>query len=304
MQNTRDILSDNPYFSVIVPFYNKEKTLDVCINSLLAQDFPKDRYEIIAVNNNSIDDSISIIKKRPSIKLVHEKIQNPYVARNAGILNSNGSIMVFTDADAEMKPDWLSNIYSSIKKNNCDILIGWYRPLRPIRLLEIHGLLISERIKKAIEQNEPSMITACAANLVIKREVFKKEGLFLNHSNSEDMYFTIRCMEKGYDIGFADTIEVKRNDIDSISIFLLKNFIYGCSNALDIKHKLPLSGKLKYMLITMKFIFKYFPLGPGLLLFTFSYLSGYILSKSKLLNPEKLSVLVYRYTDFINKKGL
>lgn len=291
-------------FSIIIPFYNKERSLEACIKSLLVQDFPKDNYEIIFVNNNSTDNSLMIISKFPSLKLVHEKQQGAYAARNKGIINSNGIFLVFTDADTEMPTNWLSNIYNSVNKNNCDILIGWYVPARPIKLLEIHSRLVTERIKKALTQKNPSMLTACAANLVVKREVFEKEGLFLNNSNSEDMYFTIRYLEKGYKVGFSDDIQVKRNDISSIGIFLVKNFIYGCSSARGIKHKLSILGKLKYVAITIKFILKYFPLGAGLLLFTLSYFTGYLLSKSRVLSPESLPDLVYGYTRFINKRGI
>ncbi|MFA5388693.1 MAG: glycosyltransferase [Candidatus Omnitrophota bacterium] len=290
-----------PYFSVIIPFYNKEACIEDCLDSILRQDFPRDDYEIICVNNNSTDNSASIVKKYPSIKLVHEKIQNAYVARNTGILNSRGSVMVFTDADTQVPHDWLGNIYFSIKKNGYDIVIGWYSPGRRIRLLEIHSLLISERIKKAIKEKNPSMLTAGANNLTIKKEIFEKEGLFLNNSNSEDMYLVIRCMIKGYNIGFQDNITIKRNDIDSISILMLKNFIYGCSNAMDIACKLSFTGKLKYVLITLKFIFRYFPTGAGLLLFTFSYFTGYILSKSGLLTPRIIAGFIHKYTLFINK---
>lgn len=295
---------EKPIFSVIVPFYNKERSLEACIKSLLAQDFPKDNYEIIFIDNNSTDKSAEIIAKFPSLKLLQEKRQNAYAARNKGIAGSSGIFAVFTDADAQAPVNWLSNIRDSLNENSYDILIGWYIPARPVKLLEIHSLLVSERIKKALAQNNPSMLTACAANLAVKKEIFEKEGLFLNNSNSEDMYFTIRCLQKGYNIGFADNIKIKRNDVDSIKIFLLKNFIYGCSNALDIKDNLSFPGKLKYIFITVKFIFKYFPLGAGLLLFTLSYFTGYFLGKSGLLKPRHLSRLVYKYTDFISKNAV
>ena len=294
----------NPYFSVIIPFYNKERSLEACIKALLSQDFPRDNYELIAVNNNSTDSSLEIIKRYPSIRLIYEEQQNPYAARNRGACHANGSVMVFTDADTEARADWLSNIYHSMEKNGYDILIGWYIPARPIRLLQIHGKLVSERIKKAIKRNAPSMLTACAANLVIKKEIFQKEGLFQNMSNSEDMYFAIRCLEKGYNVGFDENIEIKRNDVDSVSIFLLKNFIYGCSNARDIKHKLSFLEKLRYVFITIKFVFKYFPIGIGLLLFTLSYFAGYILSKLRVLNPQRISNLVHKYTIFVSEKAV
>jgi len=54
---------DYPFVSVIVPVYNGEKTIAECVKSLLSQDYPKDRYEIIIVDNNSKDQTAEIIKK-------------------------------------------------------------------------------------------------------------------------------------------------------------------------------------------------------------------------------------------------
>jgi len=85
------------------------------------------------------------------------------------------------------------------------------------------------------------------------------------------MYFTIGCFKESYRVGFDENIGIKRNGIDSIGIFLLKNFICGCSNARDIELNLFFAGKLKYIFITIKFVFKYFLVGVGLLLITFLF---------------------------------
>lgn len=292
-----------PYFSVIIPFYNKEKSIARCLNSITNQDFPISKYEVICINNNSTDNSLKIVASYPSIRLIHEKQQGAYAARNTGILNSNASILVFTDADTEVKNNWLSNIYSILNKNNYDILIGWYMPANSIKLLEIHSMLVYERIEQAIKKKNSSLITACGANLIIRKEIFNKEGLFLADSNSEDLYFIIRCLEK-YNIGFDRKITVKRNDIDSIKIALLKNLIYGFSNARDIKHKTPLSGKLLSILFTGKFILKYFPTGLALLLFPLSYLSGYLIEKLIIMDNKNFLELIHSYTKLINKKAI
>src|SRR3989338_8315260 len=98
---------ENIEFSIVVPFYNKEKSIDACIQSLLTQEYPAERYEIICVNNNSTDNSFSLVNKYPSVKLIHEKRQGAYAARNVGILQSKGAFIVFTDADAKVTDSWL-----------------------------------------------------------------------------------------------------------------------------------------------------------------------------------------------------
>jgi len=99
---------------------------------------PWDKYEIICVNNNSADNSCSIISKYPSVKLIQEKTQGAYIARNAGILASHGDFLVFSDADAVTPRNWLSNIHGAISKENFDIVIGWYLPVSAARLLKAH----------------------------------------------------------------------------------------------------------------------------------------------------------------------
>jgi glycosyltransferase involved in cell wall biosynthesis len=261
-------------FSIIVPFYNKERTIESCIQGLLAQEYPKDQYEVIFVNNNSSDSSCQIIAKYPSLKLIQEKRQGAYIARNAGILSSSGSYLIFSDADALAPKDWLSNIHSAIRQGNFDIVIGWYQPASNSRLLAIHSLLICERIRIALSKKQVSMLTASASNLVIKRAVFEKEGFFMDLPRSEDKYFIIRCFEKGYNIGFSDKIGVTRNDIDSLGVALQKNFTYGYANAMYIDRRL---SPLRW--IMWEFLFKWFPQGAGLLLFSFFYYTGYCLGR-------------------------
>ena len=291
-----------PFFSIVVPFYNKEKSLDICLRSLVAQDFPKDNYEIVAVNNNSTDASYSIIENYQNIRLIEEKEQGAYAARNTGIRHAQGSFIVFTDADAQAHPTWLSSIYRCLIVNDYDILIGWYLPARTIRLLQIHSLLIGKRIKKALEEEKYSMLTACAANLIIKKELFEKERLFLTDSISEDAHFVMRCAKKNYRIGFNDAITIKRHDIAALDIFLLKNLLYGCSNALNEKYESPLSVKLKYMSLTLSLAFKHFPAGLGLFLTATTYLFGYAVTKYRIVPPKNIPVLISKCSQLISRK--
>ena len=84
--------------SVIVPVRNNEEMIGDCIESLLAQDYPKEDYEIIVVDNNSTDKTTDIIKKYP-VKYLHEEKTGRGIARNTAVKTAFGEIIAFTDSD-------------------------------------------------------------------------------------------------------------------------------------------------------------------------------------------------------------
>jgi glycosyltransferase involved in cell wall biosynthesis len=100
-------MSFNPFFSVIVPVYNKEKYVSRAISSILNQSF--DDFELIIICDPSSDNSnLEVLKFHDSrIKIFNREIPGPggYAARNLGIENSNGKWIAFLDADDE----WYSN---------------------------------------------------------------------------------------------------------------------------------------------------------------------------------------------------
>lgn len=91
-------------FSVVIPFYNESRKLPSLISSLVNQDFDKDSYEIVLVDNLSTDDSCSTAMKAlsgfPHAKLVTcDDYRSSYAARNVGWRAAKGEYIVFIDAD-------------------------------------------------------------------------------------------------------------------------------------------------------------------------------------------------------------
>ena len=99
-----------PFISIIVPVYNGEKALEKCITSLLNQNYPSERREIIIVDNNSKDNSKGIIQKFPVQYMLEDKIQGPGAARNTGAKIAKGEIIAFLDADQVADKNWLTNL--------------------------------------------------------------------------------------------------------------------------------------------------------------------------------------------------
>lgn len=116
--------SSSPFFSVIIPVYNKEKVVARAINSVLQQSF--DDYEIIIVMDPSTDSSSAVVKSfnDPRIKLYERGEPGPggYAARNMGMRNSAGKWIVFLDADDEWTQDNLSEHCRLIEKSDASIV--------------------------------------------------------------------------------------------------------------------------------------------------------------------------------------
>ena len=102
--------TDLPFASIIVPVHNGENTIAGCIQSLVSQNYPKERYEIIIVDNNSDDRTAKIIKEHPVKYVQEKKSQNSYSARNTGVEWSKGDALVFFDADQIATKSWLKNL--------------------------------------------------------------------------------------------------------------------------------------------------------------------------------------------------
>jgi len=102
--------------SIIVPVYNEEKLIGECIQSLLDQEYPKENYEIIVVNDGSTDNTKNIVEKFP-VRLVDLKEnQGRLVAREIGAKCAKYENLFFIDSRCSALPNIL-NILSKLQEN-------------------------------------------------------------------------------------------------------------------------------------------------------------------------------------------
>lgn len=98
-------LPSYPKVSVIVCSYNGGQTLDDCLTSLKALDYPN--YEVVLVDDGSKDHTPSIAEKHSWIISIRQENKGLSVARNVGAARSTGDIIAYTDSDCMADPDWL-----------------------------------------------------------------------------------------------------------------------------------------------------------------------------------------------------
>jgi glycosyltransferase involved in cell wall biosynthesis len=110
--------------SIIVPCYNAESTIDLCIGSILKQSYQN--FEVIVIDDSSSDRSFEIIEKY-SGRIIYSKNESnigPSLTRNIAVNKSSGEILLFIDADSCLHSDsFLESLVEHIKMGE-DVLVG------------------------------------------------------------------------------------------------------------------------------------------------------------------------------------
>ena len=112
-------MREAPMVSVVIPTYNRKDMLKECLESLFNQTYPKERYEIIVVNDGSTDGTEEVLneyaKKAPcAFKWFTQQNKGPCVARNLGVKNARGEIICFIDDDCVAEKKWIENLILSL----------------------------------------------------------------------------------------------------------------------------------------------------------------------------------------------
>jgi FkbM family methyltransferase len=96
-----------PFVSVVVVTFNRSNRITPCMKSLTRQSYPKDRCEVIVVDDGSTDNTAQIVRAQGVRVIRHEANQGISAARNTGLAAAKGEIVAYIDDDAVADPHWL-----------------------------------------------------------------------------------------------------------------------------------------------------------------------------------------------------
>jgi len=184
-------------YSVIVPAYNCEDTIEECIDSILSQKV--DNYEVIVVNDGSTDNTAKLVQEYADsrLRLINQNNQGPYRARTTGIDSAEGEWILFVDSDDVVSSDWLGTIEKNMR-DDVDLIgflegsfsrkdIGVKESNANIRIYKREEFL-DEVVRKTIVKGTES-VGMC--NRAYKKKLIKQYNKTYEHSFLEDYFFNM-----------------------------------------------------------------------------------------------------------------
>ncbi|HVY35961.1 MAG TPA: glycosyltransferase [Candidatus Paceibacterota bacterium] len=187
-----------PTVAVVVPCWNEQATVHGTVESLLALDYPKDRFEIIIVDDGSTDSTWNEILKykgHPQVRMFQKENGGKHTAVNFGLTHTTADLVGCIDADSFVAPDALRRIVAAFARRPdamavCPSIII-YKPKGILQHIQRAEYNLSLYIKKALSFANGLHVVPGPFSF-FRREVFEKIGPFRKAHNTEDAEIAFR----------------------------------------------------------------------------------------------------------------
>lgn len=219
-------------YSIVVPTRDRPKQLGRCLQAIAALDFPRDRFEVVVVDDGSAfspEDKVGRFRGEIKLTLVHQENLGPAGARNTGAAHATGDSLVFTDDDCEPEPRWLSAIDAAFRSHDRAMVGGRIvNRLRDNPFSAASQQLVSF-LYEYYGETHPSRFF-CTNNLAVDARSFCALGGFettFRRPAAEDRDFCERWSEEGYKMIYEPKAVVHHTHNMRLGGFLRQHLRYG-----------------------------------------------------------------------------
>ncbi len=223
-------MSHLPKVSIIIPALNAEKYLPACFASLRALDYPREKIEMILVDNGSTDGTPKITRENGVIFLDGRGMKVSGL-RNLGARNARGEILAFVDADCLVGRDWIKNAVPYFEKK--DVAVWGAPPAVPDDATWVQRAWYLVRKKEKAVQDVEWLESM---NCFVRRDQFLAIGGFNEELvTCEDVDFSYRMGDYGRILSDTRIAVVHLGEAGTLRDFVRKEIWRGKSNLHGIR---------------------------------------------------------------------
>jgi glycosyltransferase involved in cell wall biosynthesis len=241
------MLEGLPEISIIIPTYNEERNISVCLNAILKQNYLQEKCEIIIVDNRSLDRTVEIVreyqKRYKNISLIFNDIEkHGETSKKIGFRVSRGMYFVYLDADIELcDKDWLGNLmrphlehaelagaFGRFWPKKEDTAIGRYLRYHSLELDPVFQFFCIDIKKTIIKQCEgyslcefiPGRIPPVGICLYKKKYL---DDVLINEARFMDIDVPVKLSKNGYkSFAYVEKAKIYHTNIKSLKELLEK----------------------------------------------------------------------------------
>ena len=232
---TAQINDAKPVVSVVIPSYNSKQYIRQCLQSLLTQisELP---FEIILVDTSDDGTDLIVSKEFPEVKMFHYK-EKKFVgtARNIGIEQAEGEIILFLDTDCVAPSNWIDRMYRVFQSTKTDGVGGSLENGTPLSItgtvgyyLEFFRFFPNRSIPCDARPDTESFLIG--ANCGFRKEIFRNIRYYDHYDETkvgEDFYFCWQLSQLGKKLVFVPSIPVKHFNKTGLLTLLRYQYKFG-----------------------------------------------------------------------------
>jgi mycofactocin system glycosyltransferase len=225
-----------PFVSIIIPTKDRREEVVECLGSVFAQDYPKDKMEVIVIDDGSSDGTGNLVRTFPCRLISNNKSRGQSYSRNLGAKEAQGEILAFLDSDCVPEKTWLQELVTYFQWERIGAVGGYVDGYFEATTLDRYEKAFSPLnmgMHILCGTNNSSTFYAPTCNLLVRRQAFIETGGIRESMHvGEDVDFCWRLRKKGYDALYIPRGIVKHRHRNCLGKMLKRRGDYGTSEAI------------------------------------------------------------------------
>jgi len=222
---------EQPFFSIIVPTYNRPRQLADCLGALAALDYPRQGFEVIVVDDGStvpLAQVVAPFHPQLPLTLVTRNNAGPAAARNTGAAQARGRFLAFTDDDCLPAGNWLEALAARFAEAPGQAVAGRTINALPHNPFAAASQLIIDMVHAYYNANPREAQFSASNNLALPAETFRRLGGFdETFRTSEDRDLIDRWRHCGHRLVYAPEVLVYHAQLLTWRGYCRLHFRYG-----------------------------------------------------------------------------
>ena len=226
-----------PSISIVIPVLDRAHELERCLDSIALIDYPREKIQVIVVDDGSRDDSAQVARSRGAMVVSSGGTRRgPAAARNVGAAQASGELLAFIDSDCSASPGWLAELVPLFSDTKIAAVGGMVEGMCSASAVDRYEAVMSSlslgcRARFGSVGDDTFYLPSC--NLLVRRALFLLVNGFADRMHvGEDVDLTWRLRDAGWTIAYLPAGRILHEHRSSVSSFMSRRFDYGTSEGI------------------------------------------------------------------------